>query len=146
MLALDIDEPEVTRDVAEGTLVDDPDELTDVVLRPEVAGGFIEILLARATAGAAGCCPISPARSARVFLFGLSDTIGPGVLARISNLFSGPHLPTVRFAIGKLGGPIMRAFPSASVISCRLLPGVAGILDDLILGIFAILGGAGSRF
>jgi len=56
ILALDIDEPEVTRDVIEGTLVDvDPDELTDVVRRPELAGGFMEILLARATGGAAGC-------------------------------------------------------------------------------------------
>ena len=52
---LDIDEPEVTRDVTEGTLVDDPDELTDVIRRLEVTDGFMEMLLARATGGAAGC-------------------------------------------------------------------------------------------
>jgi hypothetical protein len=77
MLALDIDEPEVTRDVIEGTLVDDPDELTDVVRRPEVAAGLTDMLLTRVTGGAAGCCPTSPALSARVFLFGFSGTLAP---------------------------------------------------------------------
>lgn len=55
IFALDIEEPEVTRDVIEGTLVDDPDELTEVVRRPEVDGGFMEMLLVRATGGAEGC-------------------------------------------------------------------------------------------
>jgi hypothetical protein len=73
---LETDEPDVTRDVTEGTLVEEPDELTEL-FRGASIDDFKDTLFERKGGGAAGSCRISPALSASVFRLTFSGTFSP---------------------------------------------------------------------
>jgi len=129
------------RELIEGTLVEDPDELTDILRTPPIWEALMEALPDR-IGGGANCSGgwISPALSTNVFLFVFAGTVS---IRRVSPLspIELCHSRADFFATGRLGGGIARAFASVSVISWSIFPGVAGILVGLI---FMILGSGGS--
>jgi len=130
------------RELIEGTLVEDPDELTDILRAPPICEVLREVLLDRIGGGSGSTGWISPALSASVFLFGFAGTVVTLPVSPRSPIRM-CHSRADFFSTGKPGGGIARAFASFSVTSCSIFPGVAGILLGLI---FMILGNGGSWY
>lgn len=74
-LMLDVEDPDAMRELTEGTLVEEPDELADTVRKPPNCDVLNEALIDRIAGGTVGSWLISPARSAKVFLLGFAGTI-----------------------------------------------------------------------
>ena len=72
---LDVEDPDVMRELIEGTLVEELDELTDILRAPTSCDVFNVALLDRTCVGSGGSLLISPALSTNVFLFGFAGTV-----------------------------------------------------------------------